>query len=284
MLTLDHSELPGKLQNIGEPPKKLYILGEDIRKFDKLPHIAIVGARAISPYGRAVTNDIARELTRAGIVIVSGLALGVDSIAHSAVLDARGLTIAVIPSGIKKIYPRSHEALARKIIASGGSVISEHDGDFLPAKYDFLIRNRLVAGLADAVIVTEAAERSGTLNTVKHALDQGKPVFAVPGNISSPMSAGTNHLLKLGAHPLTSAQDVFEVMDWQSLQSQPQKVSYRGTETEMQILSAIQGGATSIAEIVKGTSLGTAVIQRDLTMLELAGVVQSQSGLWRIHL
>ncbi len=280
MLTLSGSSLPKKLSVIPDAPKIVYIEGADIRELVAKPTLAVVGSRRPTPYGHEVTKKITSDLSKLGIGIVSGLALGVDSIAHRATLDSGGTTIAVLPGGIKKVYPSSHSGLAKSIITSGGAVISERDDDYRPAPYDFLIRNRLVSGLSDAVLVTEAAERSGTLNTVKHALDQGKTVFAVPGNITSELSKGTNHLLKIGAIPVTDFRDVLIGMNWLHLEETNTKLAleYVGSPEEMSLLDLLKSGVQQSAELAANSQLSPAEIARALTMLELSGVIRSSGG------
>lgn len=278
MLTLRGSDIPAPLRVIPQPPKLLYALSGDSGPRDILdrPLVAIVGTRSVSAYGCHVTHLLATELAKLGIGIVSGLALGVDSIAHEAALQAGGTTIAVVPGGIDQIYPRSHEQLARRIVANNGLLLSEHPGAYKPTKYDFLIRNRLVSGLGDALIVTEAAERSGTLNTVGHALEQGKTVFAVPGNITSPTSVGTNQLLKSGAIALTDPLDVLREMGWETIASSHSKrLSYKGTELEMKLLVLIEGGVTSGEELIQKSNDTYQACNQALTMLEIAGEIKS---------
>jgi DNA processing protein len=280
MLTLNGSTLPKKLSVIPDAPKNVYVEGADIQELVSRPTLAVVGSRRPTPYGHEITKKITSDLSKLGVCIVSGLALGVDSIAHRAVLDSGGTTIAVLPGGIKKVYPSSHTGLAKSIIASGGAVISERDDDYRPAPYDFLIRNRLVSGLSDAVLVTEAAERSGTLNTVKHALDQGKTVFAVPGNITSELSKGTNHLLKIGATPVTDFRDILIGMDWQHLEEANAKLAldYVGSPEEIALLDLIKSGVQQGAELEANCQLSPAEITRALTMLELSGIIRSAGG------
>ena len=198
------------LQHIPDTPKQLFVRGKLPLK--RIKSIAIVGTRKPSTYGREIATKIATECAQNGIVVVSGLALGIDSIAHRATLDAGGITIAVLANGVDKIYPRSHEALGQRILQNNGAIISEYPNGTPAQPWQFLARNRIISGLADAVVVVEAASRSGTLSTANHALDQGKEVFAVPGNINSPLSAGCNQLIKNGANPLTSVEDLLDFL------------------------------------------------------------------------
>ena len=198
------------IDSIANCPKKLYFMG--ILPEKRAPTVAIVGTRKPTAYGREVTYRLAHDLARRGVIIVSGLALGVDGIAHRATLDANGITLAVLANGVDIIYPATHMDLAGDILAKGGAIISEYEPGTEARDFQFLERNRIVSGLSDAVIVTEAAARSGTLSTVMHALEQGREVFVVPGNITSPLSVGCNNLIKQGAHPITCAEDVLEII------------------------------------------------------------------------
>ena len=203
------------LDTIADKPKMLYFYGKipqnmSIGGFTKRPKcVAIVGTRHNSRYGEEVAYKMAFELARRGVIIISGLAFGIDSIAHQAALDAGGRTVAVLGTPIDQIYPRAHEGLAREIVEKDGLIISEYaPGVVIHPKTSFLQRNRLIAGLADAVVVVEAAEKSGSINTAGHAINQGKEVFAVPGNITNPLSVGVNRLLRQGATPYTRVEDI----------------------------------------------------------------------------
>ncbi len=276
-LTLEKKDLPKKLTSIVDPAEKLFIKGQDIRKFAKLPTIAVVGSRRVSPYGKHITEKLASELAADGVVIVSGLALGVDSIAHQAALDAKGLTIAVLPGGIDKVYPRSHEPLARAIVASGGSLVSEKPGEDSPREYDFLIRNRLISALSDGVLITEAAIRSGSLNTARHALEQGRTVFAVPGNITSELSGGTNNLLKIGAVPVTCAQDIYDALGWKLSKKIADTTAY--TEEEQAILNILKKhDSISGEELLKLSKLPDPVFFETMTMLEINSSIKALGG------
>lgn len=188
------------------PPERLYVRGE----YDPArPAVAIVGARACSTYGRSVARSLARELSRAGVAIVSGLARGIDTEAHRGALEGGAPTYAVLGCGIDRDYPRVNASLARAIVEAGGAILSEYQPGVEPAPWRFPARNRIIAGLADAVVVVEARMRSGALVTVDCALSAGVPVGAVPGEITSSLSAGTNDLIRSGiARIITHARDV----------------------------------------------------------------------------
>ena len=260
------------LETIDSPPNYLYIAGK--LPEERLPTVAIVGSRKPTPYGIEVTQKLAADLARSGVVIVSGLATGIDSIAHQAALEAGGITIAIVANGLHKIYPASNLALAREIIANGGAIISEHEEGFEPRGYHFLARNRLVSGIADAVIVTEAAERSGSLSTVAHAYQQNKEVFAVPGSITSLLSAGPNRVLQQGAHVALEARDILEVIAPNFKPSQA-ALPLGYTPVETRVIELIQAGVRD-GELLKNKCDATASeFSRALTMLELNGTIRS---------
>jgi len=206
---LRRNELPPLLRAIHDPPKRLYLRGAGELQLLTRPSVAVVGARACSPYGAQVARLLGRELAAAGVVVVSGLARGVDGEAHRGALETDGHTVAVLGCGIDRDYPAAHAALARAI-AERSLLVSEYEPGVEPLPFRFPARNRIVAGLCAATIVVEARERSGALITADFALEEGREVFAVPGEITSSLSAGTNALLRLGATPLTSMSDVLE--------------------------------------------------------------------------
>lgn len=199
---------PKKLQNIYAPPTSLYVLGDE--QILNKPSIAIVGCRQASDYGKKVAFHFAYELAKQGIVIVSGLARGIDTCGHLGAVKANGKTIAILGSGFGHIYPAENKQLCKEIIQKGGAILTEYEPDSKPEKMHFPARNRLISGLSDGVLVVEAKEKSGTLITVDHALDQGKEVFIIPGNITSNNSYGTNELIKQGAKLVTKIEDILE--------------------------------------------------------------------------
>jgi len=260
------------LSSLAKSPNKLHYMG--ILPSERRPTVAIVGSRKPTTYGKEVTHQLAYELASKGVVIVSGLALGVDAIAHRGALEAGGTTLAVLANGLPQIYPATHRDLAKSIIEHGGAVLSEYDSEIEPRGYQFLERNRIVSGLADAVIITEAAARSGTLNTAAHALEQGKEIFVVPGNITSPLSRGCNSLLKQGASPVTCADDVLEVVAPQLLQPQA-SLPLGSTPVESKILQLLQEGVRDGDEVQRRSSIPATEFNQALTMLELSGSIRS---------
>ena len=204
MTFLRRHELPPLLRAIHDPPRRLYLRGGGAHDVLRRPAVAVVGARACSPYGAQVARMLGRDLAAAGVAVVSGMARGVDGEAHRGALESDGHTIAVLGCGIDRDYPAAHASLARAI-AERSLLVSEYEPGVPPAPFRFPARNRIVAGLCVATVVVEARERSGALITADFALEEGREVFAVPGEITSTLSAGTNALLRLGATPLTSA-------------------------------------------------------------------------------
>lgn len=236
------------------------------------PKVAIVGSRKISPYGKAVTAQLASELARQGIVIVSGLAYGVDSVAHRAALDAGGLTIAVLPSSIESIYPAAHRGLAMQIIEQGGALLSEYSGTGPAYKNHFIARNRIVSGISDALLITEAAVNSGTMHTARFALEQGKEVLAVPGNITSLTSSGTNNLIKTGATPVTSVDDVLHVLH---LKPSAKTVKVSGDPLEQCILDLLNDNVCDANELLLRSQLSAEEFNHSLVMMEITGKIRS---------
>src|SRR5260221_4466655 len=212
-LTLDASDMPEILRQIASPPKRLFVMGTPLAELMTRPRVAIVGSRKVTTYGREATTRLARELAERGVVIISGLALGVDGLAHRAALEVNGTTVAVLPSPLENIYPSSHRQLAQQILDAGGTLVSEYPPEGVPfTRATFIARNRLVSALGQVLLITEAAEKSGSLHTARFPLEQGRDDLAVPRSIFSLTSVGTNNLLKAGAMPVTSYEDVLHVL------------------------------------------------------------------------
>jgi len=263
------------ISTIAKCPEKFYFTGT-------LPEtrqttIAIVGTRKPTAYGKEVTHKFAFELAKRGIIIISGLALGVDSIAHRATLEAGGKTIAVLANGLDSIYPANHYDLAKDIINSGGAIISEYEPEVEARSFQFLERNRIVSGLADAVIVTEAAIRSGTLATVSHALEQGREVFVVPGNITSPLSAGCNSLIKQGAHPITCIEDVLEIVAPDLLHPQT-SLPLGNNPAESKIIELLQSGIRDGDELQALSEINASQFAQTITIMEISGTIRGLGG------
>lgn len=271
----DEHNFTQRLASIANPPKSLCFMGT--LPTSGAPVVAIVGSRKPSAYGREVTEQLAGDLATAGCIIVSGLALGIDGIAQKAALEAGGTVIGVIPNELPDISPQTNYKLAMNIIEKGGAILSEWkkgDGKVVN-RWSFLERNRLVSGLADAAIITEAAERSGTLNTAAHALSQGRDVFAVPGNITSPLSAGCNALLKQGAYPATEAKDILQIIAPEQLKKPDQNQLPLGSSPEETIIiNLIASGVRSGDQLQQQSGLSASNFSTALTMLEINGVIK----------
>ena len=274
------------LEAIALKPKILYFCGklpENVSKNGKKMRpktVAIVGSRHNTRYGEEIAYKLAYELAKKGVIIVSGLAYGIDSIGHKGCLDAGGKTIAILGTPIDKIYPKNHLPLAKEIIEKGGAIISEYaPQEKVFMKTSFLERNRLISGLSDIVVVVEAAEQSGSLNTATHALDQGKTVFAVPGNITNPYSQGCNKLIKQGAIPYTEPRDILELLFPEEYLKTRKKLKQQNligdTDVETLILTALAGGLRSGEEIMQKTNLPPEVFNQTTTLLEIKGRIRS---------
>lgn len=268
------------LNEIYKAPEHLFIAGTLPTK--RRPTVAIVGSRKPTPYGIEITHRLAFELARNGVVIVSGLAYGVDVVAHKAAVEAGGTTIAVLANGLHKVYPAAHLGIAQSIIKNGGAVISEQEQGVEAHKYHFLARNRIVSGLADAVIVTEATDRSGTFSTVAHALAQNKEVFAVPGPITSLLSAGPNRLLQQGAHVVLEARDILDIIAPHYSPKQT-ALPLGNTPLEVILLALLQKGVNKGDQLLKESQANTSEYAQAMTMMELKGIIRNLgSNTWSI--
>jgi DNA processing protein len=274
------SGYPDILNHLADPPKQLFVMGTPLETGLRFPAVGIVGSRKASSYGLAATRRLTYDLAGQGIGIISGLAIGVDGAAHAAALDAGGYTIAVLAGGLDRIYPARHRQLAERILASGGTIISEYPEGTESYKINFVARNRIIAGLAQGVLLTEAASKSGSLHTADFALEQGKTVMAVPGPITVDTSAGTNALIRNGAALVTSAKDVLQELGIETMVRTAGRAQGR-TETEQKILSLLDHGVTSTAELLVASSIDTSAFNQTLTMLELEGIIHPLgAGQW----
>lgn len=272
---------PQALRDIPDPPQELYTLGS-LEVAMAQPCLAVVGSRKVTPYGKQVTASLTSEVTGQGVTIISGLALGVDAVAHRAALDANGLTIAVLASGLDTITPTTNYHLAEEILKKGGALVSEYPPGTPPYPASFIARNRLVAGLSDAVLITEAAVKSGTLHTANFALEQGRDVMAVPGNITAPMSQGTNNLIRSGALPVTSAADIFLVLGLDTRVNQQAEL-FGNTPEETTLLKLLQNGITDATHLLQESRLSAANFNQTLTMLEITGrIYPLGAGHWAL--
>lgn len=273
-LTLAQGDIPPRLVQISSPPKQLYVLGDAFTELLDRPCLAVVGSRKVSPYGRAVTTKLTQDAARQGIVIISGLALGIDGLAHQAALNAGTPTIAVLPCGLDRIYPSTHHQLAKQIIERGGTLITEYSPNTEPFKINFVARNRLIAGLGDGILITEAAEKSGSLHTANFALEQGREVMAVPGNITSETSKGTNNLIKSGAVPVTSIEDILRTLKVEPRRREVTKIMAANAE-EYTLLELLRSGVTDSARLLQLSEFTPAAFNQTLTMLEITGKIKN---------
>jgi DNA processing protein len=267
---------PSLLAELHDPPSRLYLRGGSAELLRR-PAVAIVGARSCSPYGAQVARELARDLATAGVVVVSGLARGIDGEAHRGALAAGGITVAVLGCGIDRDYPRSHTELARRI-AEDGLIVSEYPPGVEPAPWRFPARNRIVAGLSLTTVVVEARERSGALITADFALELGRDVFAVPGEITSALSAGANDLLRQGAAPLLSPDDVLGAIGLQ--RAPPAAVASLSPAAET-VRATLRDGARASDELARAVGLESAELAAALVELELAGLATSADGVYR---
>ncbi len=265
---------PPLLAQLHDPPPCLHVRGA--LEILSEPAVAIVGARSCSSYGAQIARKVAREVAVAGVVVVSGMARGIDGEAHRGALAAGGRTVAVLGCGIDRDYPRTHADLARRICEHGG-VVSEYPPGVEPAPWRFPARNRIIAGLCLATVVVEARERSGALITADFALELGRDVFAVPGEITAALSAGTNDLLRQGAAPLLSARDVLFALGLEPEASALPAVSGAAGA----VLAVLADGARDADEVGRLADLRGPDVAAALVELELAGLVVGAEGVYR---
>ena len=277
ILTWEDDAYPARLKEIEQPPPVLYVRGEFLPE-DSFA-VALVGTRRVTAYGRQITEELASHLAANGVTVISGLARGVDAVAHSAALKAGGRTVAVLGSGVDRIYPPEHRALAEQMLARGG-LLSDYAPGTAPDSANFPPRNRIISGMSLAVVVVEAGETSGALITAEFAAEQGREVFAVPGSILAPQSKGTNRLIQQGALPLLTPQDVLQALNLTRIGEQ--KAARRilpGDALEAQLLNAIGLEPVHIDEIRNQTGLPVEKVSAALVMMELKGLVRQVGGM-----
>lgn len=280
VLSVNNEQYPKLLSKIYDPPQLLYYKGR-LEKQDEFS-LAVVGTRKYTNYGRQVAEQITKGLALSNITIVSGLALGIDSLSHNAALDAGGRTIAVLGSGIDKqsIYPSSNCFLAEKIIASGGAIVSEFPVGTPPLRHHFPQRNRIIAGLTLGTIVIEAGKKSGALITANHALEQNREVFAIPGSIYSDQSQGPNNLIKQGCNVVRSAEDIIETLDLMQVTTYiDNKKIIPETKEEELIVANITHEPMHVDELIRLTALDTSKINSTLVVMEMKGMVRNLGGM-----
>jgi DNA processing protein len=270
-------DFPLLLRAIHDPPPGLFLRGAAEASLLSRPAVAVVGARACSGYGASVARGLGRDLAAAGLVVVGGLARGVDGEAHRGALEAGGATIAILGCGIDRDYPAAHRELAARICAADGLVAGEYPPGVAPAPWRFPARNRIVAGLCSATIVVEARERSGALITADLALEEGRDVFAVPGEITAQLSKGANALLRLGAIPLTHVDDVLEHL---GVEAPAAEKAQLGAAAEA-VLARLRDAACPADELARATRLAPGAVAAALVELELAGHAREAAGVFR---
>jgi len=263
-------QYPKLLREIHAAPAFLYLRGSLV----DMPLVAIVGSRRPTDYGRIVTYRLASELAAAGVGIVSGLALGIDTVAHQAALAAGGYTIAVLGSGIDLVQPASNRRLAEKICAAGGAIVTEQEPGMPGLPQNFPARNRIIAGMSLGVIVTEAAEKSGALITVRFAQEQNRAVMTVPGSINSNLSAATNTLLVAGAAPITKTKDVLDFLGLSSPQLPAAPVTPANKE-EAALLELLEAGVSSSRELIARSGLEASRFAQVISLMEINGKVKN---------
>ncbi|NJC98551.1 MAG: DNA-protecting protein DprA [Anaerolineae bacterium] len=277
MLTWQNETYLQRLKEIEQPSPVLYIRGEYLP--DDLFAVAIVGTRRVTPYGRQITEELASFLAANGMTVISGLARGVDAIAHQTALKPVGRTIAVLGSGVDKIYPPEHRALAEQMLARG-AVISDYAPGTPPEASNFPPRNRIISALSLAVVVVEAGETSGALITAEFAAEQGREVFVVPGSILAPQSKGTNKLIQRGALPLLSVSDLMQALDITRVGEQ--KAACRlipADTTEAKLLGVLGSEPLHVDEICNQTDLPIEKVSAALALMELKGMVRRVGGM-----
>ncbi|MFA6427781.1 MAG: DNA-processing protein DprA [Candidatus Magasanikbacteria bacterium] len=278
-VTNEDSEYPELLKQIYDPPFCLFVRGK--LKTDAF-NLAVVGTRKYTPYGKQVTEEIVGELARQGIVIISGLAFGIDSIAHAVTIKNQGTTIGILGSGIDDdhIYPVAHRELAQTIIERGGAIISEYPPGTQPSTFTFPRRNRIIAGMSLGTLVIEAGEQSGALITAQVALDSGREVFAIPQNITSRTAKGPNNLIKMGARAVTSVQDILDALNLQNISQYVTNTEVLpDSPSEAHILAHVSKEPIHVDELIKKSGLNSQTVNSTLTLMEMKGKVRNVGGM-----
>jgi DNA processing protein len=277
ILTWQDESYPARLREIDQPPPVLYIRGEYLA--DDLFAVAIVGTRRVTAYGRQITEELSSFLAANGITVISGLARGVDAVAHQSTLKAGGRTIAVLGSGVDKIYPPEHRGLAAQMMERG-AIISDYAPGTPPDASNFPPRNRIISGLSLAVVVVEAGETSGALITAEFAAEQGREVFAVPGSILAPQSKGTNKLIQRGALPLLSVNDLMQALDLTHIGEQKAvRKTIPADETDARVMNVLSNEPLHVDEIRNQTELPIEKVSATLALMELKGMVRQVGGM-----
>jgi DNA processing protein len=277
-ISLQDSRYPFLLRESKGPPEKLYYDGQI--SITSAECISVIGSRAISTYGETVLNILIPSLVKAGLCIVSGLAYGVDSFAHTLALKYDGLCCAVLGSGLKSVYPRSNIPLLRTILAKGGCVLSEYEDDVGPQAYHFPQRNRIVAALSKVLLIIEAGEKSGTLITARFALEAGRDVCVVPADITRKESVGVHYLLKQGARPVTCAEDILELYGGLPHLVSPGILRPALTGSMATLYDLISQGQSTIDQLHVSSALTLSEIHSILSVLELDDYIYCKGSTW----
>lgn len=288
---LADKEYPSLLRKIPNAPITLFVKGDmEMFRPEKLKNLrmfAIVGTRKITSYGREITEMFAKSLSEAGLIIVSGMAFGVDGIAHKATIDAGGKTIAVLGNGVDLPYPRENQKLYEEILDSNGAIISEFPPGEPPSVGSFPSRNRIIAGISDGVLVTEGAQDSGSLITANFGLEFGRPVFAVPGPITSTLSAAPLRLIEKGAKLVISAEDIlreFKISAYAKASADKQNLKLTGlSKDEQKIIEMLENESLHFDEIVRRLKLDSSKVSVILSMMEIKGIIKSSNSIFSLQ-
>ena len=267
---------PKLLKELSDPPGLLYVRGEILPE-DEVA-LAVVGSRAYTAYGHRIVEEIVYDLAKSGLTIVSGLALGIDALAHEAALEAKGRTIAVLGCGLDQIYPTSNIRIADKILQGNGAIISEFPVGMPALRYNFPIRNRIIAGMSLGTLVVEAADASGSLITAQAAIEYNREVFAVPGSIFSETSYGPNHLIQMGAKSVTRAEDVLTELNIESLiQEKKSQIIIPDSQEEKNLLELLKQPKL-VDDLIRESKMAPSLVNSTLIMLEMKGMATNLGG------
>ena len=289
-ITLEDPSYPCLLKQIYDPPVVLFVEGTVPKPNDRL--LAVVGTRHPSSYGKQVVTTLVKDLIKENLVIVSGLAYGIDALAHQTTCQHQGKTIAILGSGINRevLYPKEHTRLADQIVQNGGALISEFALDTSARKHFFPFRNRIIAGLCQAVLIIEAAQKSGSLITAHCALESNRDVFAIPGSIFSPLSLGPHNLIKMGAQLIGSSSDIFaafgiekQTTDIKIINQTKKIIEPPQNSTQATIFAILNTEPIHIDEIVQTTSMELSLITSTLMLMEMNGIIRHVGGMYYVR-
>lgn len=268
------SQYPKLLSEISGRPEVIYVKGRLV----DMPMVAVVGTRRPTAYWRRITKEVVSDLVRAGIGIVSGLAMGIDAIAHRTAVDLGGYTVAVLGCGIERVYPAINKQLHHDILKAGGSILSELPVDTPPRKQYFPARNRIIAGLSKGVLVTEADWKSGTLHTANFALNYGREVMAVQGDIYKESSAGPHNLIRQGASLVTESSHILSILNIEPQMQKAKVNTNRGSSPENTLILLMQNGVSSSHQLIEQSGLEASVFAQTITLMEISGKVKNLGG------